>query len=199
MEKWNGALTLQAEYELWEYLLLVHPSKEAGAKILEEKRSFEYKYGQEKDTRFYPHITVATIQAKEGMEDTFIRWIQNICNLQKSFTVTLNNYSAFPSSGLYLRVQDAEPFKKLAQALKILDGFMQSNNCPPVALVSKPHLTFVKGLSAYSYDSAIKEYARKTFHESFKVDKLILLKRDAAMKCHLLNTFILPAPVTLFD
>jgi 2'-5' RNA ligase len=190
---------VQTDYALWEYLLVVHPDKKACDKILDEKRKFEYKYEQDKDTRFYPHITIATIQAKEEMEGTFVRWIQNICNLQKSFTVTLNNYAAFPSSGLYLRVQDAEPFKRLAHALKILDGFMQSNNCPPVSLVGKPHLTFAKGLSVYNYDNAIKEYSRKTFHESFKVDKLILLKRDVYMKCHLVNTFILPPSLTLFD
>ncbi len=199
MENWNGAMSLQAENELWEYLLVAHPDKVVSNKILEEKRIFENMYDQEKDTRFHPHITVANFLAKEAMEETFIRWIQNICNLQKSFTVTLNNYSAFSSSGLYLRVQDAEPFKRLATALKILDGFMQSNDCPPLRLVSKPHITFVAGLSQCTYENAISEYSRKTFHESFKVDKLILLKRDVYMKCQLINTFILPPPLTLFD
>jgi len=189
---------LQTDY-LLEYLLVVHPNKEVNAKILNEKARFESKYGQDKDERFCPHITVATILAKEEMEETFIRWIQNICSLQKSFTVTLNNYSGLSSSGLYLRVQDTEPFRRLANALKILDGFMQSNGCPPLSLVSKPHITFVKGLSQYSFEIAVKEYARKTFHESFKVDKQILLKQDVHTKCHLINTFILPPPLTLFD
>jgi len=196
MEFLNSATRLQTEPDLWEYLLVAHPDKDINKNILEEKRRFETKYEQEKDTRFHPHITVANFLAKEVMEDTFIRWIQNICNLQKSFTVSLNNYSAFPSSGLYLRVQDAEPFKRLANALKILDGFMQSNDCPPLKLVSKPHLTFVSGLSQYTYENAIAEYACKTFHGSFKVDKLVLLKRDVYMTCHLINTFILPPPLT---
>jgi 2'-5' RNA ligase len=137
--------------------------------------------------------------AKEAMEETFIRWMQNICNLQRSFTVTLNNYGAFPPHGLYLRVLDAQPFKRLANALKILDGFMQSNDCPPFKLVSKPHISFVAGLSEYTYETVVGEYAQKTFHESFKVDRLFLLRRDAYMKCHLINSFILPPPETLFD
>jgi 2'-5' RNA ligase len=199
MEDWNAVRSLQTENELWEYLLVAHPDKAVNKKIIEEKKRFEQEYGQEEDTRFHPHITIANFLAKEAMEETFIRWIQNICNLQKSFTVTLNNYNAFPSSGLYLRVQDTEPFKRLANALKILDGFMQSNDCPPLKLVSKPHVTFVAGLSQYTYESAINKYSRKTFHESFKVDKLILLKRDAYMKCHLINSFFLPQPLTLFD
>ena len=199
MENWNSAISLQTGNDLWEYLLVVHPGEEVHAKILNEKRIFEEQYEQEYDSGFYPHITIANFLAKEAMEETFIRWIQNICNLQKSFTVTLNNYSAFRSSGFYIKVLDEEPFKRLANALKILDGFMQSNDCPPFKLVSKPHITFVKELSQYSFDNAIKEYARKLFHESFKVEKLFLLKRDAYMKCHLINTFILPPPLTLFD
>jgi len=199
MENLNSAISLRADANLWEYLLVAHPSEEVHAKILDEKKIFETKYEQETDTRFYPHITIANFLAKEAMEGTFIRWIQNICSLQKSFTVTLNNYSGFPSSGLYLRIQNEEPFKRLANALKILDGFMQSNDCPPLKLVSKPHVTFATGLSQYSFDNAMQEYARKTFHESFRAEKLVLLKRDAYMKCHLINTFILPSPLTLFD
>lgn len=183
---------LQTDRELWEYLLVVHPTEEVNAEILKEKRLFEEKYAHEKDTRFYPHITVAAILAKEELEETFTRWIQNICNLQKSFMVTLNNYSAFPSSGLYLRVQDATPFKQLANAMKILDGFMTSNGCPALHLVSKPYLTFAKGLSQYSFDSAINEYSQKTFHAAFRVDRLILLKRNHFTRCQLINTFILP-------
>jgi 2'-5' RNA ligase len=199
MEDWNAVRSLQTENELWEYLLVAHPDKAVNKKIIEEKKRFEQEYDQEEDTRFHPHITVANFLAKEAMEETFMRCIQNICNLQKSFTVTLNNYNAFPSSGFYLRVQDTEPFKRLANALKILDGFIQSNDCPPLQLVSKPHVTFIAGLSQYTFESAISKYSHKTFHESFKVDKLILLKRDMYMKCNLINTFILPQPLTLFD
>lgn len=199
MENLNSAINLQTNIDLWEYLLVAHPGEDVHAKILEEKRNFEINYEQEPDTKFYPHITIANFFAKEAMEETFIRWIQNICTLQKSFTVTLNNYSGFPSSGLYLRIQNEEPFNRLANALRILDGFMQSNDCPPLKLVIKPHITFVTGLSQYSFDHSITEYSKKTFHESFKVDKLVLLKKDSYMKCHLINTFILPPPLSLFE
>ncbi|HWI90197.1 MAG TPA: 2'-5' RNA ligase family protein [Flavisolibacter sp.] len=199
MENLSGAISLQPGMDLWEYLLVAHPSEEVHVKILNEKRNFEILHELEPDKNFYPYITIANFLAKEPMEETFIRWIQNICNLQKSFTVTLNNYSAFPTSGLYLRVQNEEPFKRLANALKILDGFIQSNDCPPARLVSKAHITFASGLSQYSFDNVIKEYSRKVFHESFKVEKLVLLKRDVYMKCHLINTFIFPPPLTLFD
>lgn len=199
MENLNSATGISVNVDLWEYLLVVHPTEEVRIKVLNEKRIFESKYEQESDTEFHPQISIANFWAKEVMEETFIRWIQNICNLQRNFTVTLNNYSAFPSSGLYLRIQNEEPFKRLANALKILDGFMQTNDCPPLKLVSRPHMTMVSGLARCTFENVVRDYARKTFHESFKVEKLILLKRDTDMKCYLINTFILPSPSTVFD
>jgi len=194
MENLNTARRLPIGYDLWEYLLIASPTKEVSEKVVEEKEIFYKNYGHSLAIQTRPHITIANFLAKEGMEETLARWIQNICHLQNSFTVTLNNYSGFPPHTIYLRVQDAEPFKKLANALKILDGFIQSNDCPPLKLITKPHLTIARQLPEYIYQTAIKEYSQKTFHEFFKVDKLILLKRDAYMKCHLINTFILPRP-----
>lgn len=195
----NSVIDFCTDYELLEYLLIAHPTKEINDRIVDEKKVFYENYEHELAIKTKPHITIASFLAKEAMEETLIRWIQNICNLQNSFTVTLNNYSGFPPHTIYLRVQDAQPFKKLANALKILDGFIQSNECPPLKLISKPHLTIARQLPEYIYETAIKEYAQKTFYESFRVDKLILLKRDSYMNCHLINTFILPQPVTLFD
>jgi 2'-5' RNA ligase len=199
MEKLNGAISLQTDINLWEYLLVAHPNQEVFDKVIEEKRFFYENYRHKLAVQTKPHITIANFLAKEEMEATLARWIQNVCNLQNSFTVTLNNYSGFPPHTIYLRIQNAEPFKKLTNALKILDGFIQSNDCPPLKVISKPHLTIARQLPQFIYETAIKEYSQKNFHESFKVDKLILLKRDAYMKCHLINTFILPPPLTLFD
>ena len=64
MENWNSAMSLQAENELWEYLLVVHPDKIVHKKILEEKKVFDNKYDQEEDLKIHPHITVANLLAK---------------------------------------------------------------------------------------------------------------------------------------
>ena len=136
---------------------------------------------------------------KEAMEEIIIKWIQNICSLNTSFSVMFNNFSGFPSHTIYLRVQNPQPFQKLANALKIVDGFIQSNDCPPLRLVTKPHLPIATGLPEHLYNEAMKEYAKKSFHSGFEVDKLFLLKKDADMKYQLVNTFILPPPLTLFN
>lgn len=192
MENLNSAVRRQAACDLWEYLLVASPTIEVFNTIVAEKEMFYENYGYKLAIQTKPHIAIAGFSAKEEMEGTLARWIQNVCNLQKSFVVSLNNYSGFPPHTIYLRIQNEEPFKRLANGLKILDGFIQSNECPPLKLISKPHLTIAAGLPQLIYETAINEYSRKIFHESFRVEKLSLLKRDAYMNCNLINTFILP-------
>jgi len=192
----NNLAGFQTDCDLWEYLLVAQPNEEVNEKVLVEKDFFRSNYEFVVKTK--PHITIANFLSKELMEETLGRWIQNICNLHTSFNVTLNNFSGFPPHTIYVRVQDPQPLKKLAAALKILDGFIQSNDCPPLYLVTKPHVTIAEALPERIYNEAVKEYAQRSFHASFTVEKLLLLKRDASMKYHLVNTFILPGQ-TLFN
>jgi hypothetical protein len=39
MENLNGAISLQTDTNLWEYLLVAHPSEEVHTKILNEKKN----------------------------------------------------------------------------------------------------------------------------------------------------------------
>ena len=193
----DSSAGFQTDCDLWEYILVAQPDEEVNEKIWSEKEFFRNHYDLRRITT--PHITIANFLAKEPMEETVARWIQNICNLHASFGVTLNNFSGFPSHCIYARVQDPQPFKKLAATLKIIDGFIQSNDCPPLQLVTRPHLVIAEGLTEPIYNESVKEYARRSFHASFKIEKLLLFKRDASMQLRLVNTFILPPPSALFD
>jgi hypothetical protein len=156
--------------ELFEYALVAHPDAATSEKIMEEKKSFEETYEQQAMIRMKPHITIAGFLAKEMMEATLVRWVQNICNLQTAFPVVLNNFSGFPPHTIYVRVLDPKPFGQLAAALKILDGFIQANDCPPLHVAPKPHLTIAEGLPENIYHKAIKYYSRRLFYESFRGD-----------------------------
>jgi 2'-5' RNA ligase len=111
------------------------------------------------------------------MEETLTRWIQRICTQQQSFTVTLNNYSGFPPHTIYLRVQNEQPFQKLANDLKVLNAYVNSCACPPVRIITKPHVSIAGELPEDIYFKALTQYAHKSFHESFMVTELLLLKR----------------------
>ena len=162
---------------LYEYLLVVHPDENVYQQVLEEKKLFFNTYKEKMAIKTKPHITVSNFLAKETMEETIIRWMQRIISTQQSFSVSLNNYSGFPPHTVYLRVQDHQPFKQLAMALKVVDQYVRGNDCPPMKLSTHPHLSVARKLPENIYEKAIMEYAPKTFHASFEVKQLILLKR----------------------
>lgn len=173
-----------------EYLLVIYPNGELQEKLLEEQQQFSADYGLQMTVRNKPHITVAAFQAGEIMEETLIRWVQRICNSYKSFELKLNNYSGFPPHTIYLRVQDPHPFRQLMQQLRSIDEFIRSSGCPPANLVSRPYLSIAGGLTEQVYNKAMPDYSRRTFHDSFQVDELVLLKRTHSFDaCKTVNIF----------
>jgi hypothetical protein len=216
-----------------EYLLVIYPGGELEEKILEEQKQFSVDYAVA--VRNKPHLTVATFQAGEMMEETLIRWLQRICTQYQSFDLMLNNYSGFPPhttepaelarpagqslevgperanfSGervrgtirpaervpgtIYLRVQDPQPFKHLMQQLASIDEFIRSSGCPPVKLISRPFLSIAGGLTEQVYNRAMPDYSRRTFHDTFRVRELVLLKRTHSFDpCKTVNIFRLRA------
>ncbi len=161
----------------YEYLLVINPGKEVNEKLAAEKQIFydDYKEKSAIDTK--PHITVASFLAKEGMENTIIRWMQRICSKQQSFAVILNNYGGFPPDTIYLRIQNEAPFRRLAKELSVVNAYINSRSCPPMLLTPKPHVSIADNLSEEIFFKALTQYAHKSFHESFLVNELLLLKR----------------------
>ncbi len=160
------------------YLLVIYPYGDLQDQLLEEQQQFSSDYGLQMTVRNRPHITVAVFEAAEPMEATLIRWIQRICKGYRSFEISLNNYSGFPPHTIYLRVQDPQPFRELMQQLRAIDDFIRASGCSPVNIIDRPYLSFAGGLTEQVYNKAMPDYSRKTFHGTFRVDELVLLKRS---------------------
>jgi 2'-5' RNA ligase len=173
----NSLADARQENGLYEYLLMGSPDAVVRDKIMKEKEQFYDDYQEKIAVRTQPHITVANFMASEAMEPTIIKWMQRICGAQQSFPVTLNNYSGFPPHTIYLRVQDPLPFQQLAKQLKTVDDFIRASACPPARLITRPHLSIARKLPEQVYNKAMADYAQKTFHESFMLDELLLLRR----------------------
>ena len=76
------------------------------------------------------------------------------------------------------------------EQLRAIDDFIRSSGCPPVNLVSRPYLSIAGGLTERVYNKAMPDYSRKTFHESFQVGELVLLKRGHSFDaCKTVNIF----------
>lgn len=181
-----------ARLGLNEYLLVAHPDSTINNKIMEEKKFFYDEYKQKIAVKMKPHITVANYLAKEEMEETISRYVQRICNHQQSFSVCLNNYSGFPPHTIYLRVQNHQPFKQLAKQLKAVSDYVSSCSCPPVKLITNPHVTITRRLPETIYLKALMNFGQRSFYETFTVNELVLLKRANQFDtCKVINVFSL--------
>ncbi|HEY0680338.1 MAG TPA: 2'-5' RNA ligase family protein [Chitinophagaceae bacterium] len=162
---------------LWEYLLVIRPDAAVSSSLAAVKQEFANYYNYEAAVELKPHIIIGGFQASEQLENTIIKWVQRICSMQSSFRVALNNYGGVPEHTIYLRIQDLKPFRELGNQLTVIDNFIRSNNCPPLKLVSRPHLSLATGLPLEIYNRAMPEYSGRMFYESFMATELLLLKR----------------------
>jgi hypothetical protein len=163
-------------HESSEYMLVAFPNDVVNKKLVEIQKEFLEKYGPSIGGTT-PFVTTACFLAKEEMEETLFRWMQRICGQLKSFSVTLNNYSGIPLHTLYLRVFDHQPFRQLANQLKVVDQFIRSNDCPEAKLTTRPYLPIAKGLTGDLYEKSMKDYSLKSFCETFRVNELVLMKK----------------------
>jgi 2'-5' RNA ligase len=167
---------------------------------MQEKQNFFAEYHQKAALETKPHITIATFVAREEMEETISRYMHRILVKQESFEVALNNYSGFPPHSVYVRVQNPERFRRFGKELKAVDDYISSCFCPPLKLTN-PHLTIAKGLPESLYLQVMMDYSRKTFHETFMVKELVLLRRSNEYEMgKAINVFRLhPSANTLYN
>ncbi len=174
----------------YEYLLVAHPDAEVYAQVMAEKQFFSAQFNAPVALKTKPHITVADFRATEAMEETIIRWMHRVISVKQSFSVTLDRYKAFRPHTICLNVQSQEPFLQLARELKVVDQYIQGYGCPQMHLVNNAHLTIARQLDINTYHEAVKVYAAKTFHASFDVKQLTLLRRkDQFDSCRQVSVF----------
>ncbi|MGN6439505.1 MAG: 2'-5' RNA ligase family protein [Agriterribacter sp.] len=171
-------LTTGSRSSLFEYLLIASPGREIYERVMEIKRAFAGKYNQPLAAKTKPHITVSNFVAMDRMEDTLIRWMQRAVAEQECFVVQLNNYSGFPGRAIFLRVQNPDPFRELAQRLKAIASYIKEYHCPPPKFVNHPHMTIAKNLSPELFEKAIWEFSQKEFAATFGVKELLLLRKQ---------------------
>ena len=160
----------------YHYRLLAMPDGEMAEKLRGEKRDFQREYNQGKTGPETPAVMITEFIARDEMEETIIRWLQRITGEQKSFGITLNNFSGCPDHTVFLRIQDHSPFHELAVQLLPIDEYVQSYNCPPVRFARQPHLPIAENLPGSLYQAAIGDYSRRDFHGSFEVRELMLVR-----------------------
>jgi len=161
----------------YEYVLVVRPTEDICSQLADEVQQFYSTYNQKNIVQQGTHITVVKFFAKQAMEETVIRYMHRITSVQKSFMVMLNNFSCNPGNNIFIRVQEHEPFKQLADAFAPVDQYIQRSGYPAAVRFAKPHVDVAKKLQERIYNQAIYDYSQRTFNASFMVNELVLLKR----------------------
>ncbi len=163
---------------LFEYLLIVLPVKDVYDRVMAEKQNFSLNYNQPMAIKAKPHIVISNFLAWDTMEDALALWLQRIAKGQKSFNVTLNNYSGFPSHTIFLRVLDPAPFNELTSSVKAIDPYIKDWSGAPARFMQYPHISIARRLPVAVYENAIKAYSEKDFNASFNVTEIVLLRRQ---------------------
>ncbi len=170
-------MVAEKKYELISYRLVAIPDHILLKKLVEEQKQFQSDFGEPRvDT---PTIELAVFSAKPEMEATLSRWIGNICALQDTQQLQVINYNAIPPHSLYVRVNENGAFTSFFRSLKMLDGFITSNDCPPLQFCNPQGILLAGGMAGSEFESVANHYARKTFHEYFTIEKILLLRREA--------------------
>jgi len=164
--------------EEWQEYRLVIPADEPVSRQVKQLRmQWEQLYGESTVSDKPPSITLACFMAREEMEDMVMRWLNRICNIQHSFMVTLNNFSAVPPQTIYIRVQDNTPFLQLASQLRLLDDFSRPADGRKWRIFDKP---FIKlgSLPEHAEQQQWFTYTHQVFHAAFMARKILLVKRE---------------------
>lgn len=77
---------------------------------------------------------VAAFLAREGMEDTLIRWMQRICSTQRQWLVTLDLINSVPGAPPCWQVRQPAAFQGLQQQLTSLNPYLEGSDCPAIQL-----------------------------------------------------------------
>ncbi|GAC1440993.1 MAG: hypothetical protein NVSMB63_08230 [Sediminibacterium sp.] len=175
---------------LCSYLLVAYPDADARALIAAEKAWLTAKYQTAGSVDTGAAITLACFLAREDMEETIIRWMHRIISNQKSFSVKLHQYSGSQAQGIYLRVEDLQPFQQLARELKIVDQYVQGNGCPDMKISTNPHLPLAVDFAEKAYSDIMTDYALRSFQATFELTELVLLRRQHRFDhCKQVNVF----------
>lgn len=162
--------------EEWPEYTLVIPAEEPVSRQVKQMRvhwkmEFEEAAGSEKP----PGVMMAVWAARKEQEETMVRLIGNLAERLESFVVTLNNFSGIPPQVIYIRVQDAEPFKKINSQLKnILELIGEEDAC------YIPERPIIK-LGRFAKSEDPKQwytYTHQLFHAAFTARKLVLFRQE---------------------
>jgi hypothetical protein len=110
----GGAATIQPIHGWWHYWLVVNLPAGIRHKLLLPRQAG----------------CMAAFLARDGMENTLIRWMQRIFSQQRQFTLTLDLVKPLDHEPARWQVREQNHFQELRQQLHALNPYLQGSDCP---------------------------------------------------------------------
>ncbi|MDD2793121.1 MAG: hypothetical protein PHD73_08075 [Sediminibacterium sp.] len=106
-------------------------------------------------------IELASFEAKEGMEETMIRWMHRIISTQPQFQLELVQWTDLHTGQAQMSIPDKTAFQQLARQLKVVSQYINSCDCAEMHFNIRP----VTGLLKAHPDSDFQGiYTIRAFH-----------------------------------
>lgn len=111
-------------------------------------------------------IELASFEAKEGMEETMIRWMHRIISSQQAFQLELVQRTDEHTGQVQMSIPDKTAFQQLARQLKVVSQYINSCDCAEMHFNIRP----VTGL--------LKVRPDRDFQGIYTVSSFFLLKKN---------------------
>jgi 2'-5' RNA ligase len=165
-------------YNVYEYLLVLHPHEELWNRIMKVKNEFAEKYKSDHARWGKPHITLANFLQHEMTESRIVNRLQMIAMGYHPIKIELNDYGSFPSHTIYINVTTKLPVQHLVKQVRTeTQRLMKLNDDNKPHFILEPHLIIARKLQPWQYEQGWLEYSHKHFTGRFIASDMLLLKR----------------------
>lgn len=163
------------------YFIAIIPPEPIYGDALALKHHFKDHYSSKAALNSPPHITLhMPFKWKESKEAALIADLEEFSARQKSFELSLNNFSSFEPRVILIDVIKDDSLAKLQKDIKRFCK-MELNlfNADYKEYAYHPHLTLAfRDLKKPQFYKAWEDFKQKKFEVTFDVDSIALLKHD---------------------
>jgi hypothetical protein len=89
-------------------------------------------------------IELTSFEAKEGMEETMIRWMHRIISTQPQFQLELVQRTDVQTGQVQMSIPDKTAFQQLARQLKVVSQYINSCDCAEMHFNIRPVTRLLK-------------------------------------------------------
>jgi 2'-5' RNA ligase len=165
-------------YQVYEYLLVLHPHEALQQTIMQEKESFAKTYEADQARWGRPHITLANFLQYEMVQPRLLQRLQAIALSQQPIKIELKDYGSFPAHTIYINITSKVPVQTLVKNIRTnAQRLMKLNDDNKPHFIMEPHLSIARKLKPWQYEKGWLEYSHKTFSGRFVATGMLLLRR----------------------